>query len=429
MSKQWNAKEAILLASSPREVRECLKTRAERAELFDPISAEAETELLANGERLIDLSLAEYCLYRETASELFQRNLEDWPIRSLVLSNEALANDSFITGFPEILFGSEDALLDFMKEMSADERATLFSNPSLDDGFLEAVLSLGKPWEAMDPDQRLWAISDLANNKKFQLERLTRDYDDGLDWYLAGKPFEAAWALIERLEPSVDGAKHLSILLDRLPADSYSKEGIAEALKRWRTVDAAELIKEETNNKKGRLSDFQKIRQAGARLITSSYDVDLEKFLHSEDLALRCGAYEGARVLKTEQIEAAVEQDVDHARLYLIRNKVSWRSEKTREVLFGLLQGSEGDELRWEFKRREEHYRKEHSEWFQDEEHFELDDRPLSESSIADVVSGIAADESFKQLHQRLSIVEEKQRSLRWMVALALILLLVIVWR
>lgn len=72
MKRTSKAEGAILLASAPSDVREYLAKRASKADLLDPICAETEAELLARGDRLLDLSLAEYCLHGETALALFE---------------------------------------------------------------------------------------------------------------------------------------------------------------------------------------------------------------------------------------------------------------------------------------------------------------------------------------------------------------------
>lgn len=428
MNRTPKAEEAILLASEPRDVREYLAKRASKASYFDPISAEAEGELLARGDRLVDLSLAEYCLHPETAQALFERDQSDWAIRALVLSNRALGKASFSRGFPECLFGSKEALTDYLRTVTPDERATLFSNPSLDESFLESFLSLGEPWEAMDPEQRLWALDNLASNEKLGHERSTADYDDGWDWYTAGKPFAAAWALIEKLDPSAENARHLSSLLRNLPADSYKTEGVAQALERWK-CGAVEAEKEAEQNSKGRLSDFQEVRQAGARLLVGRHDAEPGLYMDSEDVALRCGAYEASRKLDADAVKAAVERDGELARVHLVRNRELWRREQSRDLLSDVvLRSSETEEPRWEFRRREAHYRKEFPGWFEGEEYSEPDERPISESSIADLVSGVAGDPAVRGLHERLAAVEKSQQTLFWMVAAALLILVAQMW-
>lgn len=422
------AEEAILLASEPRDVREYLVKRASKPSFWDPISKETEAELLSKGDRLIDLSLAEYCLHRETASVLFMRNQSDWPIRSMILSNQALSKGDIFQSFPECVFGSEEALLAYLRSISNDERAVLFNNPSLDDGFLVAFLSLGKPWETMDSQQRLWALDNLAANVKLQRRRSSADFDDGWDWYSAGKPFEAAWSLIEKLDPGEDTAQHLGALLRNLPSGSYQTEGIADALKAWRT-GKGEADKEAKENAEGKLSDFQNVRQAGARLLVSMNAGEPISYLNSDDIAYRCGAYEASGDLSTELVEAAVKRDGDLARVHLIRNARLWRKEETRYILLDVvLSEAETEEPRWEFQRRDRHYRKEFPAWFKDEAYSEPDDRLISELSIADVVGALVADLNIKSLQDRLSSIEKTQLNFMWMVGVTLFVLIVHIW-
>lgn len=428
MERTSKAEEAILLASEAREVRDYLAKRASNAGLFNPISKETEAELLSRDDRLIDLSLAEYCLHQETAQALFDRDPDDWPIRALVLSNTALAKGSF-RGFPECLFGSEDAVLKYLNTASADEQAMLFRNPSLDESFLESFLSLGKPWEAVDQERRLWALDCLALNEKLHHKRSTADHEDGWDWYMAGKPFEAAWSLIEKLEPTAEAAAHLSRLLRDLPADTYKTEGIADALEKWRGT-AGDLAIEEADNAKARLSSFQQVRQAGARLLAGKHDAVPGEFLASEDLAIRCGAYEGDGKLTADKINAAVKRDGDLARVHVMRNEVLWRSEKMRDLLVDeVLSGAQSDEPRWEYQARDAQYRKEFPGWFEGGRYREPDDRAISESSIEDLVTSVAANPAFKGMQERLTALEKTQQTLLWILGAALAMLIVGAWR
>jgi hypothetical protein len=64
---------------------------------------------------------------------------------------------------------------------------------------------------------------------------------------MAGKPFEAAWSLIEALEPNHEAATHLSRLLRDLPADTYKTEGLLEALETWHAPEDALAAEEDSN--------------------------------------------------------------------------------------------------------------------------------------------------------------------------------------
>ena len=90
----------VLLASSTERIRDRLVARGEQPKFFDPISQEVEAELLARRERLLDLTLAEFCLYPKTAQTLFFREPADETLRLLVLSNAAMAKAGFFAASP-----------------------------------------------------------------------------------------------------------------------------------------------------------------------------------------------------------------------------------------------------------------------------------------------------------------------------------------
>lgn len=417
----------VLLASSTERIRDRLVARGEQPKFFDPISQEVEAELLARRERLLDLTLAEFCLHPETAQTLFFREPADETLRLLVLSNAAMANAGFFRGFPHCLFGSEEATLAFLSNVSGSERAALFSNPSLDDSFLDSFLSLGPPWEAMDTDQRLWALDNLAENEKLRRRRDETEFFDGWAWFMAGKPFAAAWGLIYRLEPSPEAAPRLSSLLRNLPADCSEKTEVSAALGKWQTPES-EASKEADENDKGRLSAYQMVRQAGARLLASDYKAQIQDQLASDDVAIRCGAYEGARKLGEEALEAAVDRDGDLARVYLIRNEHLWRKQPLRDLLVDVLGGAKTEEPRWEFERWERHYRKQSPGWFADEDYCEPEDRPISESSMAELIAGVSNAHAIRDLQTRLSGMEKTQQYTFWIAGLALVILLSRAW-
>ena len=65
----------VLLASSAERIRDSLIERANRHGDASYVSEEVEAELLARQDRLLDLTLAEFCQHAETARALFFREL------------------------------------------------------------------------------------------------------------------------------------------------------------------------------------------------------------------------------------------------------------------------------------------------------------------------------------------------------------------
>ena len=143
MPRPHKAEEAILLASSNSAVADYLVQRAEgwQSILLDSISEKTEAALLERDDRLIDLRLAEYCVYETTAQTLFQRDPKDWALRSLLLSNQMLDKTFQLSGFPKLLFGDEDNLKTYLSTIVPDDVIVLFANPTLNDSFLENVLA------------------------------------------------------------------------------------------------------------------------------------------------------------------------------------------------------------------------------------------------------------------------------------------------
>lgn len=428
MARPRLAEEEILLESEPRDIREYLVNRGRDPSIFDPISEEAEVALLERGNRLIDLTLAEYCLEKVTAQRIFEQN--DPILRGLVLSNQSVAKGSLLARFPECLFGGKTEMLEALPSLPAEEVAVMFRNPSMDDRFLEDFLSLGNTWLALAPANRIVALHNLAANEKMRTDRSTIDYEDGWDWYSSGLPVVAAWALICKLEPNDEIASALASLLRELPADNFKKEEIVDCIQKW-TATGKVLEKEATENARGRLSDFQEIRQAGSRLLASDWNAPIAEYLASDDVAVRCGVYEGAKKLDAELIVAAIERDGDLARTHLIRNPRLWRSQKQRNLLVDhALHGTTSEEPRWEFRRREASYRKLFPRWFDDEDdsYLEPDERPIAESSLADIVRGVTNNPSMQELQRRVAQLEKGQTLMTLMLGAVLIILIGQIW-
>jgi hypothetical protein len=412
MARQTKAEEAILLASSSPAVADYLVNRGEssKTRVWDAISAETEAALLERGDRLIDLRLAEYCLHQSTAQSLFQRDATDWPVRSLVLSNQGLAAGLIFHSFPQCVFGGESALTAYLSTITPDELSVLFTNPTLDNSFLENVLSLGNLWQAMPEQSQRIALSSLASNPKLHKEVSTSDHAEGFGWYMAGKPFAAAWRLVINLEPTAVNATHLSHLYDRLAPYCLQREGILASLPRWVPQSDDEARAEVSDNEKVRASSYQDIRRAAAAMLLASYEVKQEALLDSEDMALRGGAYVAGK-FTPQTIRDAVKRDGWFATESLMRNAACWRTEKHRDALHDGLSASDDDTIRWEYRRWADKFAKDHPNWFEDREaNLELEDRPLSESSTGELARHIFSMPAFASLDAKLEHIAQSQK-------------------
>jgi hypothetical protein len=419
MARTSRAEEAILLASSDAAVADYLVkrgTEAKKQRWGEGISEETEAALLQRGNRLIDLRLAEYCLFSSTAQALFIRDPNDWALRSLLLSNQAMAEGHIMDRFPECLFEKEKGLLKYLSKISPDDASVLFKNPTLEDSFLENFLSLGSYWQAMPGNSRTIAVSTLAMNPKMQKEVEMRDHADGFGWHMAGKPFEHAWRLVINLDPTADNAMHLAHLYENLAKYCLKRDGILEALPKWKPQSDEELAKEAKDNERANTSDFQTIRRAAAAMLLTEYEVKQEALLASEDNAIRAGAYAAGKFAPAE-MKAAVERDGWFAADSFLENPNCWRTAEHRDELLSGISGVDSDWIGWRYDRYANKYRNERPEWFADNEIETADeDRPLTESSIGELTRSVVTSSNFNALSGDLARLAGAQKLQFWLL-------------
>lgn len=433
MARPHKAEEAILLASDSSAAADYLLKRgeAETGRVWDSISEEAEADLLERNDRLINLRLAEYCFYPSTARVLFHRDPTDWALRSLVLSNQKIANGLQLNSFPECLFGNVEALRTYLSAITPDDASVLFANPAIDDSFLEEVLLLGDYWQAMPEQARLVALSSLANNPKLQKAVDTADHADGWGWHMAGKPFHAAWRLVIALNVNAAHARHLAHLYDRLAPYCLEREGILDALPKWIPQNEAEQEKEDKDNKRGSLSSYQSIRRAAAAMLLQECELKQERLLDSGDNAIRCGAYVAGRFSAAE-MKSVIERDGWLATASLMQNPNCWRTSEHRDALIdgksaaAKLTFTSAPELAyWEYERWENKFSKDHPEWFADKElDREPEEKPLAESSTGDLVRHVATSPAFTSISAKVESLARAQRIHFWMLVAIIAILL-----
>ena len=429
MSRTQQAEDAILLASANDAVADFLVKRgidAEKRRWGEDISEEAEAALLERGERLIDLRLAQYCLYSSTARTLFLRDSDDWALRSLLLSNEAMSKGRLMDSFPECLFENEKGLINYLSAITRDDAFILFKNPTLDDRFLENVLSLDTYWQAMPADTRPFALSSLGSNSKMQKEVQMGDHADGWGWFMAGKPFEHAWRLVIELEATTENARHLAQFYQTLARYCIPREGILEAIPRWKPQSDDEIAKETKENERQRLSKFQIIRRAASAMLVEEHEVKQEELLASDDAAIRAGAYAAGKFTPSE-MDAAVNRDGWIAAESFMENPNCWRTEEHRDQLREGLSALESEWSRLEYDHLEEKHRADHPRWF-DLAEIEIadEDRPLTESSIGELTRNVVTSSSFTALSGAVGALAASQKIQFWLL---LIILAVLIFR
>ena len=137
--------EAELIASSPERVYSVLEARAAKMDKNDAsFDKETERGMLDRNDQLIDLALARFARYDDTAESLFTRAStinHDHPheraLRLAILGNEHLDGTFSFSGVPVALFERRsDALAAWLSEATDGEMLALFTNPSINQSFL-----------------------------------------------------------------------------------------------------------------------------------------------------------------------------------------------------------------------------------------------------------------------------------------------------
>lgn len=425
-------KEAELLASSPEAVVTYLKERSSQDG-----DDELEQALLGLNHPLIDLALAQYGHSIDVLKALFHRG--QLALRVAVLANQVAW---LARGWDK---ESLDNLFDRLENLataSGEEIRALFENPKLDNCFVYELLNGDVLWKALEEEKQILIVRALYRTKRIQPPASFDDSDIvfTVAWRLAEKvPVSDQWAatlaeLYEPLQPN-NFPNHFYGTPIHKPL---------EVIKRWYPVSAERIAQEQKDNDNARhltilhpFTYFHQLRNSLAKAALSSecksyaetlperkehlaklalsfqhededaqsaesvkdehedeyveklweYEYEseklayVEKFLESEDVALRTAVYSCVN-LTCEQITQAYEKDGQLAFDALVENRHLWKDDYKRDALkdiveratllnpFSSLEDLEDTDLLDGtrcFKFRDK-FEKEHPEWFQTEE-------------------------------------------------------------
>jgi hypothetical protein len=363
--------EAWLLASAPEAVASYLRKRGERLAADTFIregDEELEEALLARNEPLIDLALARYCRYSDTAKKLFYKENAALAIRLSVLSNRCLYG--LTCWLPVRLFDRDEALLaSYLASAELEEFNALFENPKLHDLFLSQFLDGDGHMKGLDEARQLAAIHALSRNERMRTEYDGDLYEDGFGAYSYGTVFTAAWKLATWAPTTPQWAVALNSLYDKLLPEMHSSDAPLEIAIRWLPQDPQQIKQEAHFSEDGYLSDYQGVRRGLAKLALSKDSSLTETLLASDDIALRCAAYAFCD-LTTEAIEKAFENDGPLAYMQLVDNPRLWRQDANRQALHNMAwavtkQDRHSDMSALQIHENNcERYRKEYPEWF-----------------------------------------------------------------
>ena len=392
--------EAQLAASSADRVFAWLQTRAERPR-DSPADTDPQVEksLLARGDPLINLGLAQYGIEDDTVKTLFHSTEPAYrtALRLAVLSNQALAtHQAYHTGnLIEALIGDRRNIGEWLTELSNEELRALLTNPTLDDNFLIDYLEQKVGWHELGERRQIFVLRALAKNP-----RMTAHYEsitmDGYAEYKHSAVFSAAWQLAETAPVKIQWCWALYELFRHTTASSMLNKPL-EVATRWfpDPADIKAVAAEASAQESGYLGAFALIRYELVRLAmeTPSVGADLEGLLSHEDLALRLGACRYGR-LTDGQINAAKARDPKFVFGEVVRNEWLWSRAATRETL---------KTLAWEqpdprsymdapnlYRHQEAEFRRKQPGWFKDdiqEEPVDDDTLPATRGELKEAVA------------------------------------------
>ena len=435
--------EAELMASSAERVHLWLETRANSTEISDTTGdEELEQSLLSRGDRLIDLGLARFCLWPDTARVLFERRQAAKPgqesdalaLRLACLSNRALSKLCLWSPFKELVDYRNGGLEQWLSTVDDLEIKALFENPDIDDHFLRDFLECKKPWEAMSESHRVQAIQALGRNQRMQQAYIGPM--DGFAEYTHRSVFHAAWQLAEKLPTTREWAATLRWFLDQLRRESHSEKTPLNVAKRW-FPDPSDTDAEETESeaiKSGYLENYQGVRSALARLAIKNNDKLATELLSHTDIALRTAAYFDMR-MTPEQLTSAFAHDGKVAVNSALHNLHLWRNPETRKVLHDIcweadnLDGKHYMDYANHFNHFKKDYVKKFPDWFKDEEEqeesIEPEEQPATKADIERAIEAWASQQyavpgALEQLKKAIDAVNGRVGWVWWFSIIAL---------
>ena len=427
--------EAELVASPPERVYGVLEARAVKRDRNDEgFDQDIEKGLLDRNDPLIDLALAKFCKYGETAATLFNRapavganGAHEQALRLAVLSNAYLDSTFSIRGIPVAVFDSDaDAMSAWLSRANDAELFALFTNPSINQTFLRDFLEGKAGWDAMDEQRRFLAIQFLSSNN-----RMSESYSGDMDGYAEyshDSVFFAAWKLAETLPPTRKWAMALGGLLNVIRCHALHMDDPLAIAERWKPAanDKDGQEDEAKLPKNGYAWGYPLVRKSLAHLAGKQKPELKRQMLKHADPAVRDAAYTFFE-MKPDDILAAYDMDKNLAVNSCQRNDFVWRTPDNRKALHdiswkacGELNNNYMDSAN-AYNYQEERQKNLHPNWFEGEDDDDVDksDFPATKADIEALTEAVGGNEylireSTKLMNQKTSAINDRLGWVWW---------------
>lgn len=421
-------KEAELVSSSNDYIANYylnLSKSVGKIEVLD-LDSETEDKLLLRNDAFIDITLAQYCLFHETARKLFEKSFSD---NNLTLRLACVSNTSFgrtrwgAYELPLALFqhSNKEDLKAWFTTISSKEIDALFRNETIDDSFLTDFISFENGlWNVLDEVKQLQALHSIYYNS-----RVGKRYEgpmDGYAEYLHGKLFSVIWDLAKKLPVEKKWANALGNLLEKTHDSRFEFDSLAVA-ERWNVVEPEE-------KKKQFLSSFESVRFSIYKdIISDLYGKNETNKIHysNEDVAYRACAYVQTD-MDEDDIKEAYKKDRLLAIEYMMRNLRLWRNVKTRKVLHDICWDADSTindsylDCANMYNWKEEELTKKYPNWFienNEEDFIDEDDKVLTVGLGRGLLQDSNYHQSVELLTEILStkqVIEKSIKTLKWIL-------------
>ncbi len=292
-----------------------------------------EAALLAKGDPLINLGLAQFGGSKEVASELYKRSFStvgdssyNRALRIAVLGNKVLPNQLFSGTFGVV----DDAeLIRLATSGEPDEIWPMLTNPSAKK-LVAKLYNQNPPFDKIPTERLISMVYISHSNPCINDDDSNMHGPDLTAWDLQ----KGVWKLLKELPVTEDAMDALYWLLKSLHPrrTGLAGEDPAPILKRWQAVQISEKFKKSHS---GMQYTNLGLQEEFGVLLAAHYAVGA---IDEPDLLQRCAHYSHAK-LSVEQMQQSHNRDGDAFTLAALYNEQLYWDNNTRAILERLIRG------------------------------------------------------------------------------------------
>jgi hypothetical protein len=433
-------KEAELLNAPIDYVRTFFESKSDDSKNIhlDDLDAITELNLLKSGNEFMRLTLAQYCLYSETISTIFENanNENNEPLKLACLKNRSIgrATRSY-SQFPMALFNDDkEKLIQWLKTSTNKEIIEIFKNDTLDREFLTDILDTqSKMWSCLNEEKQRLLLLSLTKNRN-----ISEAYEgpmDGHAEYLYYELNRKLWNLAKTAPVTSSWAYALGVILEKTRDIGNDFDSI-EVAKRWIATNE----QNEKDSARGDFSPYVDVRRSIYRpYIKGLFDKDISNIDHLDhpDIAYRECVYQNLKTLAVEDLRFAYDKDKANAVSCLLDNLNIWKKPDLREALNQLCWeiDENSDDVPVSYTSRynliEENLANKYPTWFEkrDDSHLSDDDERALTLGQARMLTKEYIDDISSAMHQLQKRLDTNNKMTEWTIYGIILVFLVLIMR